>query len=97
LTNRVRLGCPSDFAETSTSKFSSPVSPEVSKRDRRKLGVSHGVLDRSMAEPILNGPRVAAGIGQGVAAGVPEHVGMDGKGEASARTDALDEPIRRAR
>ena len=30
-----------------------------------------------MAEPILNASRVVAGIGQGVAAGVPEHVGVD--------------------
>jgi hypothetical protein len=35
-----------------------------------------------MADPILNAPRVVAGSGQGVAAGVPEHVSMDRKGEA---------------
>jgi hypothetical protein len=40
------------------------------------------VLDRSVAEPILNASRVVAGISQGVAAGVPEQVGVDRKGEA---------------
>src|SRR5215472_4629105 len=30
-----------------------------------------------MAEPVLDQPRVMAGIGQGVAAGVAQHVGMD--------------------
>jgi hypothetical protein len=35
------------------------------------------------------------GIGQGVAAGVPEHVRVDRKGEASALADALDEPSHR--
>jgi hypothetical protein len=36
-----------------------------------------------MAEPILNASRVVADIGQGIAAGVPEHVGVNRKGEAS--------------
>src|SRR5215472_16724114 len=30
-----------------------------------------------MAEPVLDQPRVVAGIGQGVGAGVAQHVGMD--------------------
>jgi len=48
-----------------------------------------------MAEPVLNAPRVLAGIGQGVAAGVPERVEVGRKGEARTRADALDEPIDR--
>jgi hypothetical protein len=30
-----------------------------------------------MAEPVLDAPRVVAAVGQGVAAGMPEHVGVD--------------------
>ena len=37
------------------------------------------MLNCSMAEPILDQPRVMAGIGQGVAAGVAQHVSMDAK------------------
>jgi hypothetical protein len=40
------------------------------------------VLDRPVAEPILNAPRVTAGVGQGVPAGMAEHVSVHGKGEA---------------
>ncbi len=46
-----------------------------------------------MTEPILNALRVVAGIGQGIATGVPEHVSMHWKGEACARADALDQAI----
>ena len=46
-----------------------------------------------MAEPIVNAPRVVAGVGQGVAASVPEHVGVSRKGEAGAPADAFDQPI----
>jgi hypothetical protein len=34
-----------------------------------------------------------AGIGKGIAAGVPEHVGVNRKDEATAHADALDQPI----
>jgi hypothetical protein len=37
-----------------------------------------------VAEPVLDAPRVMARIGQGIAARVPQHVGVDRKGEASA-------------
>jgi hypothetical protein len=36
-----------------------------------------------MAEPILNPPRVVASIGQGITAGMSQHVSMDRKGEAN--------------
>jgi hypothetical protein len=42
-----------------------------------------------MAEPILDAPRVVAGVGEGVPAGVAQHVSVNRKGEAGARTDAL--------
>jgi hypothetical protein len=38
----------------------------------------------------LNAPRVVVSIGQGVAAGVAEHVGVHRKGKTGARADALD-------
>ena len=37
-----------------------------------------------MAEPILDAPRVVAGVGQGVAAGMADHVSVNRKGEADA-------------
>jgi hypothetical protein len=46
-----------------------------------------------MAEPILDASRVMARIGQGVAASVAEHVGMDQKAEAGALADALDQAV----
>ncbi len=46
-----------------------------------------------MAESILDASRVVAGIGQGVATGVAEHVSVNWKGKAGARADALDQPI----
>jgi len=38
---------------------------------------AHGVLDIAMAKPRLQCPCIVARIGQGVAAGVPEHVRVD--------------------
>jgi hypothetical protein len=46
-----------------------------------------------MAQPVLDAPRVVAGIRQGVAAGMAEHVGVDRKGEAGAIADALDQSV----
>jgi hypothetical protein len=46
-----------------------------------------------VAEPVLNSPRVVAGVRQSVAAAVAEHVGMCIEREASALANALDEAI----
>jgi hypothetical protein len=46
-----------------------------------------------VAEPILNAPRVVTGIGQRVAASVPQHVCVHRKGDEGARPDALDELV----
>jgi hypothetical protein len=51
------------------------------------------VRDRAVTEPVLDAPRVVARAGQRVAAGVVQDVGVNRKGEAGARADALDEPI----
>ena len=53
--------------------------PHVLESRRAYLRIARGVLDCSMAEPVLDQPRVMASIGQGVAAGVAQHVSMDAK------------------
>jgi hypothetical protein len=47
--------------------------PEVLEPVRRQLGVTHRVLNVSVPEPSLQRPGVVAGIGQRVAAAVPQH------------------------
>jgi hypothetical protein len=49
--------------------------------------------DRSIAEPVLYRPGIVAGIGQGVPACVPQHVGVHRKGKTGAGADALDQPV----
>jgi hypothetical protein len=46
-----------------------------------------------MPEPVLNCPRVVAGIGQGVAAGVPKHVHVNLEWKSGALAYALDQAI----
>jgi hypothetical protein len=46
-----------------------------------------------MPEPVLNGASVVPGVGQGVAAALPQHVRVHGEIEAGARADALDQSI----
>ena len=41
-----------------------------------------------MAEPVLDSPRVVACIGQCVATGVPEHVGVNSEREAGTLAEA---------
>src|SRR5215831_6026847 len=65
------------------------LSPEVLEPIRRQLGIAHGVLNVLVPEPGLQRPRVVAGIGQGVAAGVAQHVREDGEGHAGAPAEAL--------
>jgi hypothetical protein len=56
---------------------SSSLAPEVLEPRRRQLRVAYGMLNGPMAEPVLNSPRVVAGVRQCVAAAVAEHVRMD--------------------
>src|SRR5262245_136684 len=51
--------------------------PEVLKPVRRQLGVAHRVLDVLVPEPCLQRPGVVAGVGQRVAAAMPQHVRME--------------------
>jgi hypothetical protein len=46
-----------------------------------------------MAEPILDRPRIVAGVRQGEAAGVSQHVGMDPERQLGALADGFHEAI----
>jgi hypothetical protein len=48
------------------------------------------MLDRSMAEPVLYRPGVVAGIGQGVAAAVAQHMDVNREGQPGADADRLN-------
>src|SRR5262245_57976118 len=67
------------------------IAPEVFEPVRRQLGVPDRVLDVLVAEPCLQRPRIVPGIGQGVAAGVPQHVREDGEGHTGAPAEALEQ------
>jgi|HubBroStandDraft_6_1064221.scaffolds.fasta_scaffold277684_2 hypothetical protein len=66
------------------------IPPEIAKRRRAQFAVAHGVPNRPMAKPILDAPRVVAGVCQRVAAAVPQHVCVDLEREAGALANALD-------
>jgi len=51
------------------------------------------MLDRAVAEPILQRPRIMPCIRQSVAAGMPEHVTVNREGESRALANAFDHPI----
>src|SRR5262245_32461923 len=67
------------------------IAPEVFEPVRRQLGVPDRVLDVLVAEPCLQRPRIVPGIGQGVAAGVPQHVREDREGHPGAPAEALEQ------
>jgi hypothetical protein len=69
------------------------VPPEILEPRRRQLRVAHGVRDVAVAQPILQRPRIVAGVCERVAAGVAEHVGVDREGHLGARADSLDQPV----
>jgi hypothetical protein len=46
-----------------------------------------------MAEPILNRPRIMAGIGQGIAAAVAQHMRVNRNRQRSTLANALDLPV----
>jgi hypothetical protein len=51
------------------------------------------MLNRAMAQPVLESARIVAGIRQCVTARMPEHVAMDGEVESSPLADALDQSV----
>jgi hypothetical protein len=63
-----------DWPPESSAAPASPRSPRGWGRYILIIIVARRVLNRSMVEPVLDRPRVVAGIAQGVAAGVAQHV-----------------------
>jgi hypothetical protein len=59
--------------------------PTLLERRRAQLRVARRVLDRSVAEPVLDSARVVAGGREAVAAAVAQLVGVNRKGKAGAR------------
>ena len=55
--------------------------PQLFEPRRVGGGVADGVLDVAMAEVVLDQPGVRALVGQGVAAGVAQHVRIGGQGQ----------------
>ena len=55
--------------------------PQLFKPRRVGGGVADGVLDVAVAEVVLDQPGVRALVGQGVAAGVAQHVRIGGQGQ----------------
>src|SRR5450631_780280 len=69
------------------------VPPEVFEARGAQCRVSRGVLDRDMAQPVLDCSGVDTAIGQRVAARMPQHVEVDRKRKLCARADGLDQPV----
>jgi hypothetical protein len=68
--------------------------PEIPKAVGRKLGIAYRVLDIFVSELGLQRPGVVAGVGQRVAAAMPEHVRVD-QSRAGTSQDATKAAIRR--
>ena len=66
--------------------FRRSIPPEVLEPVRRQRRVDRGAGDRPMPEPSLGCPCVVALVGEGVAAGVAQHVRMRLEIEAARRT-----------
>src|SRR5262252_10782970 len=63
-------------AADATPVATNRLSPEVFEPVRGELGVAHRVLDVFVAEPRLQRPGVVAGVGERIAAAMPQHVRM---------------------
>ena len=61
--------------------------PEVLEPVGGELGVAGGVLDVAVAEPFLDGAGVVPGMGEREAAGMAQHVRVDGEGELGRHAD----------
>jgi hypothetical protein len=79
------MGEPRNFQIGFASSPRSPLPPEVLERRRAKLGVSRGMLDRSIACRGRHWPERSRKVGA--------DVGVDRKGESGAGTDTLDQPV----
>src|SRR4029450_9473864 len=68
------------------------LSPKVLKPIRRQLGVTHRVLDITMAQVSLQSPGVMALVCERKATGVPKHVGVSLEAQFGNRSSALYHP-----
>ena len=69
------------------------VRKEAFEPNRRQFRVTDGMLDRLVAEIVLDGPRIVAVMGELVAAGVPQHVDVNREAELGPFANVLDLPI----
>ena len=76
-----RPGVGSDSLELPAAQSSLP---EVLEAVGGELGVAGGVLDVAMSEPFLDGAGVVLAVGEGEAAGMAQHVWVDGEGSSAA-------------
>ena len=63
--------------------------PKILEPARRQLGVTHRVLDVSMAQVGLKGPGIVAFVSQREPAGVSQHVGVSLEAQLGLDTSAL--------
>jgi hypothetical protein len=66
--------------------------PEPRKAPWRKLGIPYCVLDIPMPEVRLQRPRIVPRVRQGVAARMPQHVGMGLEPQPCRLASTLDHP-----
>src|SRR3954453_10248490 len=64
--------------------------PKVFKAFGGQLGVPRRMLDVAVAEPLLNGSRVMAIVGQLKSTGMAQHLRVDREGELGRRADARE-------
>jgi hypothetical protein len=69
--------------------------PEVLKALRRKFRVPDGMLNIAMPQVVLNGARIGVLVGQVKAAGVPQHMRMDRKGQGGGFARSADHVVDR--
>src|ERR1700747_2581352 len=67
--------------------------PEPSEPVRRHRCVAHGRGNRAVTEIVLNCPRVVPVIGELVAAGIPQHVAVNGERETSSLAGTGNHPL----
>jgi hypothetical protein len=95
--NECEGASPPDSLSSSRPRSKTPLPPEVLERRRAQLRVARRVLDRSMAEPILNASGVVASIGKSIAAGVPEYIRAGtGRAKLTRPVGQTISPARRA-
>ena len=81
---------------TTSAEWQRSVPPKLLEPIRCQRGVCHGVLDIFVPEVVLDCPRVAAIVGELVAAGMAQHVRMNLEREAGLDAKPSDHPTKAA-